>query len=157
MKDMSSYMVKDKSISQISDIISRVLNGGYNSTGLSNGYALEESFRDCIVAGSINRKKVFDKLYAFNLAAVNGRYNRNTEATGNYEDCYLWTKPNYKGHWLLEQNHYQMLKTLQHYIYQCDEDVNRESKVLVALRELETSIKDMIISSLDMYNEAKWQ
>ena len=154
---MSSYMVYDKSISQIADLVASVLNGGYNSTALSANEELHKSFNDCRVAGFINRKKVFDKLFALNLAAVNGRYKEDEELTGKYTDESLWTKPTYNYHFICVANHFQMLKTLQCFIYQCEEDINHDSLIIQGLKGLEATIKDLLISSMDLYNDAKWQ
>ena len=154
---MSSYMVYNKSISQIADLVASVLNAGYNSTALSASDKLYEAFNDCYITGFANREKVFEKLYNLNLSAVNSRYCEADSAIDTYTDCQLWTKPNYKFHWICEANHYQMLKTLQCFIYQCSEDINRNNPILAGLEQLEQSIKNLIISSLDLYNEAKWQ
>lgn len=154
---MSSYMVYDKSISQIADLVASVLNNGYNSTALEAGEALYTAFKDCRVAGFINRQKVFNSLFSLNLAAVNGRYKESDELTGEYTAESLWTKPAYYNHYICEANHYQMLKTLQCFIYQCEEDTTKDSPILQGLKGLEASIKDLLICSMDLYYTAKWQ
>jgi hypothetical protein len=150
-------MVSDKSISQIANLVAAVLNHGFNSTGLSANMNLVLSLNDCLVSGFTSEQKAFDKLYALNQAAVNDRYGSDVETTGKYTDEDLWTKPGYYHHFICGPNHYQMLKTLRCFIYQCSEDINRNNQLLQGLQELETSIKDLIISSLDLYNDAIWQ
>lgn len=159
---MSCWILRENSVSAVANLVADVMNLGHNGTGLYNQYSFElsEAFKDCRKSdGWVSPEKVYEKLYMLNYAAYNGRYPKSQEKVDipEFPNYYLWSKPEYKnGNYILEQRHFQMYKTLQCFIYQCNEDANNGSKTLEALQKLQSELCGFLVTENDMYKKAEW-
>lgn len=159
---MSCWIVAENSVSAVANLVADVMNLGLNGTGLynQNGFELSEAFKDCRKNdGWVSPEKVYEKLYMLNYAAYNGRYPTHQQEVDipKFPNYYLWSKPGYKnGQYICEQKHFQMYKTLQCFIYQCNEDANNGNKTLEALEKLKSELCEFLVTASDMYNQAKW-
>lgn len=59
---------------------------------------------------------------------------------------------------LCENNIYQILKSLECFLYQCMEgDFYKQNDLFNALKQIEDVLKNYILSHLDEYKKAKWE
>lgn len=155
---MSTFIMNSISIAQLAEYISALNYVGYDFFG----YSIPESLNNALnLTRTADEKKIFNALYALNVKAVNGRYNDNTPDTTEMPKEYktifhvkAWDGKNstYK----IEPWHYQLLKRLQCFIYQCTEDATINDPLYKALKDLEHTIIYFIVTNSPEYSAAIW-
>ena len=148
---MSAFYVGTESLSMITDIISRYLVGGFNSFGFEFPNEIKTLFE------GESDKRIFDALAGTNLNALAQRYNVETAAEmydgKDYEDGHdIWKPRNGVQPW-----HYQLLKSLQCYIYQCSEGNVPDSPIYKTIDKLTVKLAMFIACNQKEYKDAEWR
>lgn len=149
---MSAFYVGRESLSMLTDIIVRYQNGGFNSFGFTFPNELMDWFRG--EQGWQRENEVFNQLRQMNVDALKARYEDYEEMIDDlgYEEGHdIWQPRNGVQFW-----HYQLLKSLQCYIYQCSEGMVPESSLYKGIDELIISLALFIAHNQPEYEEAKW-
>ena len=153
---MSAFMISDNTLSMITNILCRLQVAGYDSFGFESPESLNEVFSNCRdYYGFWTGEKVFSELANMNAAALKARYKDPDDMIGNpkyKKDIDIWeARENGPKQW-----HYQFLKSLQCYLYQCTEGSIPETALYKALKELENIITYYIVTHTPEYKKAIW-
>lgn len=148
---MSAWYVGTESLSMMTDIIRRYLVAGYNSFGFEFPSEIKTLFE------GESDKRIFDALAGTNLDALEQRYDKETAAEmfdgKGYEEWHdIWEPRNGVRPW-----HYQLLKSLNCYIYQCSEGNVPDSPIYKAMEKLSISVAVFIACHQPEYEEAEWK
>ena len=149
---MSAWYVGTESLSMITDIISRYLVAGFNSFGFEFPSEIKTLFE-----GEPD-ERIFNALAGTNLEALEQRYDKETAAEmfdgKNYEDGHDIWQAREDG---IQPWHYQLLKSLQCYIYQCSEGNVPDSPIYKAIDKLIDRLAMYIACNQKEYEEADWK
>lgn len=156
---MSAFIMNLTSIAALADYIDTLNFVGFDYFGYSIPETLNRSLNLTTRTG--NATKIFNALYALNVRAVNGRYNDNepdaTEMPKTRPTLYHPAEWNAASSiYFIEPWHYQLLKTLQCFIYQCTEDATINDPLYKALKDLEHTIIYFIATNSPEYSAAVW-
>ena len=162
---MSAYMLKPERIAVIADYIATLHNAGYDYFGHSIPESLHHELLDCRDNyGFMITAKVFDRLSDLNMRAVCGRYDREPFIYGDIP-AYKWICKHIElendhdtKSWLskIEPWHYELLKLIKCFLYQCNEDSTADDPLYKALRELERTLTTFIVVNNPAYVKAEW-
>ena len=155
---MSCYFIGEESIYQLADYLDTLRDIGFDYFG----YSMNVELRNELSGAKI--EEIYTILAELNMSAVNSRY----EDVQVYQDFNVIDKRNinplyHPNDWSGEKQcfeikpwHYQLLKKLQCFIYQCSEDINRDNNLLKALEKLEYEIMGFIVTNQPEYVNAQW-
>lgn len=144
---MSSFIVDNNTINKL---VEYFIKCSYSEEGVKPqvydileelGYSLNYKFDDT----NPNADNLFNDMILLNLKAVNYRYDEKNHLVKN------------KFKEVEETNIYQILKSLQCFLYQCSEGEMMKDKLFIALQKIEEILISDIISHLDEYKKAKWE
>lgn len=161
---MSCFIVDPHTVAKIANYISAQINGGFNRTHLDP--EIPAAFTEEILDkyGFAVPERVYKKLYLLNWMAFNtryeGRYPENldqcsadmrkfkeydTPLTGLFE-------------WEINEAHWQMLKSMECYLYQCTEGSDLEkSDTYQTVRNMKNSLMNAIVHRAAEYEAAEWK
>lgn len=148
-------MLSDERIAQLSEYISALYEAGYNYFGYDMPESLERELWDCHTKNGLSRLKVFQKLYSFNMSAYCGRYKNEKWTPAPDEVPEIETMYHCRDG-AIHQWHYDLLKLLHCYLYQCCEDATYKTPLYNALEDLEHNYQSYIIASMPEYEAAVW-
>ncbi len=132
---MSSYIVETKTISRIISYL-RHFGESWEKRELEEiGYNF--GLEGCAILGNA--------MLALNKIATGMRYDEN----------YLIIETEYKFETKLVSK-IQALKSLQCFLYQCNEGTADESKLFKTLEKVRCNLAERIVSELESYDEAEW-
>lgn len=156
---MSAFIMNLQSIAELADFIDCLNFVGWDYFGYSIPLELNQALN--LITRSGNQRKIFNALYALNVKAVNGRYNEETstaaEMPKDHKIVYLPKKYDCKNSIdIIEPWHYQLLKKLQCFIYQCTEDATIKDPLYKGLKDLEKEIVFYIAMNNVNYSRAMW-
>jgi len=156
---MSAFIMNLQSIAEIADYIDCLNFVGFDYFGYSIPFELNQALN--LTSRTGNQRKIFDALYSLNVKAVNGRYNEdNSEAADMPKlDHVIYTPKKWdckNSIDIIEPWHYQLLKKLQCFIYQCSEDATASDPLYKGLKELEKAIVFYIVQNNSDYSSALW-
>lgn len=107
-------------------------------------------------------RKIYAVLYKLNEAAYEDRYQvPSDELDGvpampqNFPHL-LHLLPWDSKHFTIDRDFYAFTKLLDSTIYQCSEDVNRDSEVLAALSAISRALYSFIVHNSADYSSAEW-
>ena len=148
---MSAWYVGTESLSMMTDIISRYLVGGFNSFGFEFPIEIHTLF------DGEPDKRIFNALAGTNLEALEARYGKETAAEmfdgKDYEDGHdIWQPRNGVQPW-----HYQLLKSLNCYVYQCSEGKVPDTPIYKAIDKLAVKVAEYIATHQPEYEQAEWR
>lgn len=142
---MSAYIVEDKTINRIVSWVDRKLQS-------DNPYL----FRELMKAAEIDptdrqwAPKLGISMAILNDRSVNARYGEGT-ANGDREGI------TYKFKWEPSFNHFQALKSMHCWSYQCAEgDIPETSELYQVFERIASSLAYHIVSDLPEYDQAQW-
>ena len=149
---MSAFYVGTESLSMLTDIISRYLVAGYNSFGFEFPSEIVTLFE------GESDKKIFNALAGTNLNALEARYGQKGAAEmfdgKDYEEGHdIWE--NRDG--VIKPWHYQLLKSIQCYLYQCSEGNVPDTPIYKAMEKLEVKLTRFIACNQPEYEKAEWR
>ena len=150
---MSAWYVGRESLSMLTDIIVRYQVVGFNAFGFDFPTELMDCFRD--EYGWQGEDRIFNQLRDMNVDALKARYDDYEEMIDGlgYEDGHdIWKPRNGVQDW-----HYQLLKSLNCYIYQCSEGNVPDSKLYKGIDKLIDRLAMFIATHQPEYEEAEWR
>lgn len=156
---MSSFMMRSETLAYIANFIAIQINHGFNYTGITS--ADFSCFADCMKGVFADAKEIYKKLYQLNFDAFHGRYD------GRHDDeCIFKAFPDteihkpvkYKDHCpVVEKWHYQMLKSMECYLYQCCEGDCPKTEIYQAVKQLKNNLMCFIVHYSAEYQAAEWK
>lgn len=156
---MSSFIVKNESTAAIASMLDRSVNAarwaGTVRNGIYNGrelYTLLMQESEKITGrrlADLDACKIYNVLRKLNEQATGERYRNVTP----YE---FQEMPKGEFCRMAESNPWQMLKTFECYLYQCDEGSVPSTDLYKALREACRYYMKHLISKIPAYAEADW-
>ena len=155
---MSCFVMKPEAISKIATYTAALLNMGYNYFGMEQPDELAAALHDCRdIYGLYDSKKVYEKLYALNLEAYNGRYSENNDYIPPYKGLIAYKKPEYKdGHYKVDKWMLEMSNRLSCFRYQCCEDATYGTDLYNAIGKLIDRLNSYIVQNMKAWHDAKW-
>lgn len=160
---MSSFMMKSETLAYIANFIAVQMNHGFNYTGIVADFSC---FNDCVKGDCINGRfasaeEIYKKLYQLNFNACHERYD------GRYDDEYSMEKfkdiaihkpLSYADHHAIaEKWHYQMLKSMECYLYQCCEGDCHKSEIYQTVKQFKNNLMCFIVHNSIEWQAAKWE
>ena len=162
---MSAFLLSENRIAQLADYLRTLNNCGFDFFGYDMPQDLKTELFDCRdIFGNTTTKKIFEKLYNLNAAAVSGRYNEEMSPAPDMPKFAAIHKPREAAHdetiarWYDEIKpwHFELLKLFQCFLYQCDEDTTRETDLFKALKSLENTMLNHIVANNPEWIKANW-
>lgn len=147
---MSAWMVSNETISKIANLIKTYNIVGFNGFGFNFPEELEKKFK------YKTAKEIFIELAEMNIESLKQRY------PGHYEELIgeIEFIPN-ADIWQSREKgityHYQLLKSLQCFTYQCCEGDVPESDLYKGIEKLADCVGYYIISKMPEYQAAEWK
>lgn len=162
---MSCIMSSPELLAALARTITYIGNGRYDTIGFDLPRTLELELANCRdVGGSLLEDHIYGRLYRLNAAAYNSRYKE------HQADIVAPDKPDGKrllpvcvsysgewdGHFVVKPAHYDLARTLDLYLYQCDEAPTNKDGLYLALNELAYTVHKFIVRNSEHYQSAKW-
>ena len=147
---MSAFYVGHESLSMLTDIISRYLVVGFNGFGFEFPGSVVDYFN------GKTEEEIFAELRQMNIDALHERYDDAEDMYDDqgYEDGHdIWKPREMK----VQNWHYQLLKSLHCYIYQCSEGVVTDRELYKSIDELSTRVAIFIATHQPEYEKADWR
>lgn len=163
---MSCFVMNPGTISGIADSVATVVNLGFNY----NGFDCPQSLRDAVQTfrtkpfNEVSARRVYKAMFALNVRAVCGRYRETADETApdviDAPPVYLHYAESVRigEHWArrIEPGVYQLVKALDCYLYQTDEDGTKDDPLRKGLDDLRTTLCRFITVNAPEYIEAPW-
>ena len=161
---MSSFMVKSETIATIADFISTVFNDKNNNTRMAiqdNAYTTIEKLQpQNSYIKTVSIKAVYAALSEMNCNALNQRYIHGDKAEPEQfpkDYNHFEIARNYHdGAYEIPASYYQLLKSIDCYLYQCSEGNVPESALYKAVQSIRNTLANWIIRNTTAYNAANW-
>lgn len=148
---MSAFMVSNQTLSELANTISAYCIAGYNGFGFDFSGWIRSHF------AMKSAKEIFDELTQMNIDSLSQRYPKDyKEMVGELEyipTADLWS-PRHLG---VQQWHYQLLMSLQCYLYQCCEGDVPERELFKELSKSKNGIMEFIVCHQPEYQKAEWR
>ena len=149
---MSAFYVGMESISMLTDIIVRYNCSGYNAFG----FDLPKGLLNCF-GSDLSENSIFAALAGMNISALKERYGENANEMWDekgYEDGHdIWEPRTGR----VEQWHYQLLKSLDCYIYQCSEGSIPDMELYKQMERFDAILAGWIARNQLQYENAEWR
>lgn len=155
---MSCFILSDESTAALAAILDRAVNAaqwaGTVRYGIYSGrelYAIlcsewsSNAGRKCV---DLDSKKIYAVLRRLNLQAFNERYSRNAD-TSEEMPAGRWPEA-------VDGNPWQILKTFECFLYQCNEGTAAKSELYQALVQAKNYYMHYLIGKLPEYAAAVW-
>ena len=164
---MSSIVLSTKHIAAVSNGLTRLLNHSCGIDTLTAAPDLYKALSNCSDRyGFFDESKIYNELYRLNLVAYNGRYKMDTDSVfvpdfpqdfprliGPLE----WSNAGSNAyHWILSADYFAFSKVLSAFIYQCEEDVTRNTNLLKALQNTLDEFNKFLVDNTAAYVNADW-
>lgn len=163
---MSCMSVVPEKVSKTASFIAGLLNEGFNSFGFSANRDLYDAFADCKTSWRYNEKKIYEALYTLIYKAYNGRYMITSDVSDTIPGNPLldfWKSQKRKidviendSVEVVQEWHYEALKTLNFIVYQLSEDMTANDDKTVALNELASLLAMFIATHSPIYHQYNW-
>lgn len=157
---MSCLMMNEKALAAIALATENLLNMGYDAWGFDAPEILFESLSGCeSECGFFYTEKIYEKLYILNSRAYAGRYNEPVNITPpdvDFSSLHLWERPEYNEFYTIKEWHYKLLKLLDCFNYQTDEQTTSRDPLKKAMDELARVLSGFIARNSAAYSAAPW-
>lgn len=154
---MSAFMMSNETLSKLANLIAR-----YYVNSDSMGFYFPEELREELKDVRFSGEKIFNELANLNIASLSQRYYDCGDMIGDVEyfpHCDIWQRPVWDieyGITRIKQWHYQFLKSLRCYLYQCCEGDCYETGLYKALDKLSLELGYFIATNQPEYELADW-
>lgn len=161
---MSCFIMQAEGIAALSEFTADLLNNGFDHYGFDAPNELSWALSGCRDPYCFfDPKKIYQALYALNVAAYTGHYERDFDGAGQKLDGQQ--APDIKtsdyiihngisGRHELASWHYRIVKLLQCYNYQVAEDATMNHPLADALKKLEQALTSFIVVKSPEYEAA---
>lgn len=155
---MSAFMMSNETLSALANLIAR-----YYVSSDSMGFYFPEELREELNDIRFDGEKIFNELVKLNIASLSQRYSDYHDMLGeikylpNYD---FWKRPVMDVEYgvnMISQWHYQFLKSLRCYLYQCCEGDCYDTKLYKALDQLSLELAYFIATNQPEYEIAEWE
>lgn len=162
---MSCMQLSTRHIAAVSDGLAFLLNAAPNTMpSLEPSPELFRALQSCKESGGYcyDDRKIYAVLYKLNEAAYEGRYQMEQDGADEVPAMpqtfpHLLHFLNYSdGRYIVDRNFHAFAKLLDCFIYQCEEDVNRDSPILKALSGTSRALYAFIVQNSADYAAAEW-
>ena len=149
--------MSNETLSKLANLISR-----YYVNSDSMGFYFPEELREELKDARFSGEQIFNKLAELNVDSLSQRYGDYGDMVGKIEYlpyCDMWQRPVWDieyGVTRIEQWHYQFLKSLRCYLYQCCEGDCYETGLYKALDKLSLELGYFIATNQPEYELADW-
>ena len=158
---MSSFIMRPESIRDLACFINSVVVSGYNSHGIEPPRLLSKEFP---ASKMDSVKDTYEKLYELNAQAINFRYpkDKKDKVIPPMPKGDFYVRPEIAAslrggiYRKATKKHFQILKRLECFLYQCDEGSVAETDAYKALKGLELELMKMIVVGNENYQAAEW-
>ena len=154
---VSAFMMSNETLSKLANLIAR-----YYVNSDSMGFYFPEELRNELGDCRFSGEKIFNELAKLNISSLTQRYHDYGDMVGNVKyipQCDMWERPTYDieyGINRIGQWHYQFLKSLRCYLYQCCEGDCYETGLYKALDQLSLEMSYFIATNQPEYELADW-
>ena len=150
-------------LAAIANAVETRLNVGYNYWGFEAPESLYDELRDCQTIGLYHAEPIYQKLYALNILAYNGRYSSHEETADEIAPIIDGSKygihqpPQYR-----EQGcagcpwQSPVAKLRGGWLYQTNEDTTRNDPLRLAMKEFRDGLYDFIVLNSPDYIAVRW-
>ena len=159
---MSCYIMHDRALSGLAKAIDTVENAGFDYCGFSGGsWELSRALYPFRKEYGNTPTAIFKALADLNARAYAGRYKEPVDLGAFVYDPaapeYLHPIQHDAEHIpIFTPEHYQLLKSLDCYLYQTNEDATRQTDLYKGLQEIRQSLAAAIITNRPEYRAATW-
>lgn len=162
---MSCMQLSTRHIAAVSDGLEFLLNAAPGTMpSLGPSPELFRALQSCKESGGYcyDNRKIYAVLYKLNEAAYEGRYQMEQDSADEVPAMpqtfphLLHLLPWDSKHFTIDRDFYAFTKLLDSTIYQCSEDVNRDSEVLAALSAISRALYSFIVHNSADYSSAEW-
>lgn len=160
---MSCFIMSPAPLATLADYLEAQLNMGYDFFGMEAPAELRRALDVCADhAGFMDGHEIFGQLYSLNFRAYSGRYGHENEPAEiphipDYRPVRGYSRPEYSAHsFHVAPWHYEMSKRIDCFIYQCSEDVNRDSELLAGMIALQQVLRAFIVQHIPEYLAHPW-
>lgn len=155
---MSTFMVSNKTLSMLSDLIAR-----YYINSDSMGFHFPMELKMTLKEDVFSAELIFNRLAELNIKSLSQRYPSDYDEMVGKPEYYpiydIWHRPV----WDMEQGvimvadwYYQFLKSLRCYLYQCCEGDCYKDDLYKALDHLSVDLAYFIATNQPEYELAEW-
>lgn len=157
---MSCFIVSRETTAALADFISSACNMGYDYFGFDAPESLHDALSDCKEFYKYcDPEKVYFRLREMNFDAYVARYKEIDFdfAPDEYRENIMYKPREYaEGFHRVLPWHYDMLKKLDCYLYQCTEGEIYKTALYTALQEMKNILTGFIARNNAVYCECKW-
>ena len=150
-------------LAALANAVEARLNCDYNYWGFDITGNLGHELRDCKISYTYNAEAIYQRLYAVNVRAYNGRYAGHEEPADEMApaidggEYIVHCPPEYREHgFAVRPWHYQLAKLLDFWLYQTEEDATHSDPLRLAMRDFRDSLYRFIIRNSPEYTELPW-
>ena len=161
---MSCFVMTPDALRAMGEAISTIHNRGVEYCGFDCPHSLRDALAPCRGRyGEVSGKNVYESLFALNVRAVNGRYRE--EADVSAPDVPIFPELMHPGQFVRIGNywavsiqpwHYQLLKLLECWLYETDEDSTINHPLRKGVADLVHCIQGFIVHNAAGYIKAPW-
>ena len=161
---MSCFVMLPDALRAMGEAISTIHNRGVEYCGFDCPQSLRDALAPCRDwHGEVSGKCVYEALFALNVRAVAGRYREESDvavpdATIFPELMHPVQLVRIGNHWAMSIQpwHYQLLKLLECWLYQTDEDFTINHPLHKGVADLVNSIQGFIVHNAAEYINTPW-
>lgn len=160
---MSCMIMSKEPLAALANATEALLNCGYDYFGFDSPDSLLAAARDCRNMGFFSADSLYQKMYALNVAAYNGRYADHEQPMDDEAPDVDLSKymvhrpPEYADHHhAVRLWHYRLAKLLDFWIYQVSEDATRNDAFVAAMREFQDCLFRFIVRRSSEYDAHEW-
>lgn len=160
---MSCFIVRPSTVAAIADFTACLLNHGFNFFGFETNGELSLALMDCKRGGWYSEQEIFKELARLNREAFKSRYANNLdvletlEPLPEYKENTTYKARKYQdGRPVIEKWHYEMLKMLDCFLYQCSEDGTDKTHLYKGLVNLRNTMAMFIVRANADYDAFPW-
>ena len=162
---MSCIQLSARHIAAVADGLAFLLNAAPGTMpSLGPFPELFRVLQSCKESGGYcyDDRKIYAVLYKLNETACEDRYKMEPDDTGEVPTMpqnfpHLLHFLNYHdGRYIVDRNFHAFAKLLDSFIYQCEEDVNRDSELLKVLSDTSRALYAFIVQNTADYSSAEW-
>lgn len=164
---MSCFIMNPEPLAAIANAVETRLNVGYDYWGFEAPDGLFRELEDCKSSCTYYAEPIYQRLYALNVRAYNGRYSSHEEPEDETAPTIDGSKytvhhgPEYQNlgagaRFAVRPWHFQLAKLLDCWLYQTAEDATRSDPLRLAMQEFRDNLYSFIVLNSPEYAAGRW-